>query len=102
MYADGDQTKKPKFGDILLILLIMILIGTERLQQIDYVKDDPLFRRIIRLTRIPHRTKHSTALKQFTSDSPKAPGLLFCMQWMIENLESRLDGKSRSVWGSLL
>ena len=59
-------------GDILLILLIMILIGTERLQHIDYVKDDPLFRRVIRLTRIPHRTKLSTALKQFTSDSLKA------------------------------
>jgi hypothetical protein len=59
-------------GDILMILLIMILIGTERLQHIDYVKDDPLFRRVIRLTRIPHRTKLSTALKQFTSDSLKA------------------------------
>jgi hypothetical protein len=59
-------------GDILWILLIMILIGTERLQHIDYVKDDPLFRRVIRLTRIPHRTKLSTALKQFTSDSLKA------------------------------
>ena len=31
-----------------------------------------MFKRIIRLTRIPHRTKLSTALKQFTSDSLKA------------------------------
>ena len=59
-------------GNILFILLIMIFIGAERIQHIDYLKDDPLFRRIVRLTRIPHRTKISTALKQFSSDSLKA------------------------------
>jgi len=59
-------------GDILFIMLIMILVGAERLQHIDYLKNDPLLRRIVRLTRIPHRTKLSTALKQFTSDSLKA------------------------------
>jgi len=59
-------------GDILFIMLIMILVGAERLQHIDYLKTDPLFRRIVRLTRIPHRTKLSTALKQFTSGSLKA------------------------------
>ena len=59
-------------GDILFIMLIMILVGAERLQHIEYLKNDPLFRRIVRLTRIPHRTKLSTALKQFTSDSLKA------------------------------
>jgi hypothetical protein len=59
-------------GDILFILLIMFLIGAERLQHIDYLRTDPLFRRVVRLTRIPHRTKLSTSLKQFTSDSLKA------------------------------
>jgi hypothetical protein len=59
-------------GDILFILLIMLLIGTERLQHIDYLRSDPLFKRVICLTRIPHRTKLSTALKQFTSDALKA------------------------------
>jgi len=59
-------------GDILYILLIMILIGAERIQHIDYLKNDPLFCRVVRLTRIPHRTKLSTALKQFTSASLKA------------------------------
>jgi hypothetical protein len=64
----GDYT----IGDIVFILLIMLLIGAERLQHIDYLKTDPLFCRVVRLTRIPHRTKLSTALKQFTSDSLKA------------------------------
>ena len=50
----------------------MLLLGTERLHHIDYLRGDPLFRRVVRLTRIPHRTKLSTALKQFTSDSLKA------------------------------
>jgi hypothetical protein len=58
-------------GDILFLLLIMILIGAERLQHIGYLKTDPLFCRVVRLTRIPHRTKLSTGLKQFTSDSLK-------------------------------
>jgi len=59
-------------GDILYMLLIMLLVGAERLQHIDYFRDDPLFKRVVGLTRIPHRTKLSTALKQFTSDSLKA------------------------------
>ena len=50
----------------------MLMVGTKRLRHIDFVKDDPLFKRVVRLTRIPHRTKLSTALKQFTSDSLKA------------------------------
>jgi hypothetical protein len=58
-------------GDILFLLLIMVLIGAERLQHIGYLKTDPLFCRVVRLTRIPHRTKLSTVLKQFTSDSLK-------------------------------
>ncbi len=59
-------------SDILFVILIMLLIGAERLQHIDYFRNDPLFQRVIQLTRIPHRTKLSTALKQFTSDSLKA------------------------------
>jgi hypothetical protein len=58
-------------GDIIFILLIMLLLGAERLQHIDFIRNDPLFKRVIGLTRIPHRTKLSTALKQFTSDSLK-------------------------------
>ena len=58
-------------GDILFILLIMILLGAERICHLEYLKSDPLFCRIIRITRIPHRTKVSTALKQFTSESLK-------------------------------
>jgi hypothetical protein len=50
----------------------MILVGAERLQYIEYLKNDPLFRRILRLTRIPHRTKLSRVLKQFTSASLNA------------------------------
>lgn len=59
-------------GDILFTLLIMVLLGAERLQHIDHLKTDPLFKRVVRLTRIPHRTKLSTALKQFGSDAIKA------------------------------
>jgi hypothetical protein len=59
-------------GDILFVLLVMLLLGVERLQHIDYLRSDPLFCRVVRLTRIPHRTKISTALKQFASDSLKA------------------------------
>lgn len=59
-------------GDLLFVLLMMVLIGAERLSHIEYLKTDPLFRRVIRLTRIPHRTKLSKALKQFTSESLKA------------------------------
>ena len=59
-------------GDILFTLVVMLLLGAERLQHIDYLRSDPLFCRVVRLTRIPHRTKISTALKQFASDSLKA------------------------------
>ena len=59
-------------GDILFILLVMLLIGTERLKHIGYLRSDPLFRQVVRLTRIPHRTRLSTALKQFSSDLLKA------------------------------
>lgn len=59
-------------GDILFVLLIMLFVGTERLKHLDYLRSDPLFCRVVRLTRIPHRTKLSTSLKQFTSDSLKA------------------------------
>ncbi len=73
-------------GDILFILLIMVFLGAERLQHIDYLRTDPLFCRVVRLTRIPHRTKLSTALKQFTSDSLKALAKLNS-QLVIEKLE---------------
>lgn len=59
-------------GDILFVFVVMLLLGAERLQHIDYLRSDPLFCRVVRLTRIPHRTKISTALKQFASDSLKA------------------------------
>jgi hypothetical protein len=59
-------------ANILFILLVMLLVDPERLQHIAYFRSDPLFRRVVRLIRIPHRTKLSMALKQFTSDSCKA------------------------------
>jgi len=59
-------------GDILFLVLIMVLLGAERLQHIEFIQNDPLFKRVVGLTRIPHRTKLSTAMKQFTSDSLKA------------------------------
>ena len=59
-------------GHILFMLLILLLIGVERIQHMEYVNNDPLFRRLIRLTRIPHRTQVSRSLKQFTSNSLKA------------------------------
>ena len=59
-------------GHILFMLLILLLIGAERIQHMEYINSDPLFRRLIRLTRIPHRTQVSRTLKQFTSDSLKA------------------------------
>lgn len=61
-----------KIGHILYLLLIMLLVGAERLQHLEFIKNDPLFCRVVGLTRIPHRTKVSTALKQFTSDTLKA------------------------------
>lgn len=59
-------------GHILFMLLILLLIGVERIQHMEYVNNDPLFRRLIRLTRIPHRTQVSRSLKQFTSNALKA------------------------------
>jgi hypothetical protein len=73
-------------GDILFILLVMVFIGAERLQHVDYLRTDPLFCRVVRLTRIPHRTKLSTTLKQFTSDSLKALAEINS-QLVIEKLE---------------
>ena len=58
-------------GDILFILLIMLILGAERLHHVDYLRNDPLFCRVIGLTKIPHRTKISRSLKQFASDSLK-------------------------------
>jgi hypothetical protein len=69
---DYDFSGDFSIGDLLFMLLIMILLGVERLSHIEYLRTDPLFRRVTRLTRIPHRTKLATALKQFTSDSLKA------------------------------
>ena len=37
-------------GDILFVLLVMFLLGAERLQHIDYLRSDPLFCRVARLT----------------------------------------------------
>jgi len=74
-------------GDILFVLVVMLLLGAERLQHIDYLRSDPLFCRVVRLTRIPHRTKISTALKQFASDSLKAL-IELNGQLVIEKLQS--------------
>jgi hypothetical protein len=74
-------------GDILFVLVVMLLLGAERLQHIDYLRSDPLFCRVVRLTRIPHRTKISTALKQFASDSLKAL-IEFNAELVIEKLRS--------------
>src|SRR4030066_2187612 len=74
-------------GDILFVLLVMLLWGVERLQHIDYLRSGPLFCRMVGLTRIPHRTKISTALKQFASDSLKAL-IELNGQLVIEKLQS--------------
>ena len=66
--SSGDYS----IGDIVLVLFIMIILWAIRLYHLDYLKNDPLFCRVVCLTRIPHRTKISTALKQFTSESLKA------------------------------
>jgi hypothetical protein len=68
------------------VLLISLFVGSERLRHLDYLKDDPLFCRIVPLTRIPHRTKVSSALKQFTSDSLKA-----LIELNLELVTERLD-----------
>ena len=73
--------------DILFVLLNMVLLGAERLQHLDYLKTDPLFSRVIRLTRIPHRTKISAALKEFTSYSLKAL-IELNSELVIERIES--------------
>jgi hypothetical protein len=74
-------------GDILFVLVVMFLLGAEKLQHIDYLRSDPLFCRVVRLTRIPHRTKISAALKQFASDSLKAL-IELNGQLVIEKLQS--------------
>jgi len=73
-------------GDILFVMLVMLLIGTERIQHVEFLRTDPLFLRVVRLIRIPHRTKISTGLKQFTSDSLKALATLNS-ELVIEKLE---------------
>jgi len=89
-------------GDILFVVLIMLLLGAERLQHIDFLRSDPLFKRVVRLTRIPHRTKLSTALKQFTSDSLKALAELNS-QFVIEKLtELHLDEITVDLDGTVI
>ena len=89
-------------GNILFILLIMIFIGAERIQHIDYLKSDPLFCRVVRLSRIPHRTKLSTALKQFTSDTLKALAELNS-QLVVEKLtELGLDQVTVDIDGTVI
>jgi hypothetical protein len=94
-------------GDILFTLLIMLLVGAERVSHIEYLRDDPLFCRVVRLTRIPHRTKISSALKQFTSNSLKALIELnsFLVKEKLESLELKeitidLDGTVISTRGN--
>jgi hypothetical protein len=94
-------------GDILFVILIMLLLGAERLQYIEFIRSDPLFKRVVRLTRIPHRTKLSTALKQFTSDSLKALAELnsaFVIEKLTElglhEITVDLDGTVISTTGS--
>ena len=85
----------------------MVLLGAERLQHLAYLKIDPLFCRVIRLTRIPHRTKISNALKQFTSNSLKAL-IELNFEFVIEKIESiglneitiDLDGTVTSTKGN--
>ena len=89
-------------GDILFVVLIMLLLGAQRLQHIDFLRSDPLFKRVVRLTRIPHRTKLSTALKQFTSDSLKALAELNS-QFVIEKLtELQLDEITVDLDGTVI
>lgn len=93
--------------DILLMIVVMLIVGAERLSHLEFLRDDPLFRRIIGITRIPHRTKVSQALKQFTSDSLKAlielNGELVCEHLNrlgLKTLTLDLDGTVLSTKGN--
>lgn len=58
--------------NLVVLVVLMLMVGVGRLSHIAYVKDDPLFRRVSRLPRLPHRTTVVGTLKQFTADSLKA------------------------------
>jgi hypothetical protein len=58
--------------NLLVLVVLMLMVGVERLSHIAYIKDDPLFQRVSRLPRLPHRTTVVNMLKQFTADSIKA------------------------------
>lgn len=74
----------------------------EAVHHINYLKTDPLFKRVVRLTRIPHRTKLSMALKQFTSDVLKALAELNS-ELVIEKLaELRLNELTIDLDGTII
>ena len=58
--------------NLVVLVVLILIVGVERLSHIEYLKDDPLFRRVSRLPRLPHRTTLIGMLKQFTADSLKA------------------------------
>jgi len=57
--------------DIIILVILMKIVGAERLSHIEFLKDDPLFVRLSGLSRIPHRTTIIGYLNQFTSDALK-------------------------------
>ena len=57
---------------MLLLLIAMIILGVERISNIEYIKDDPLVKRFIELDMLPSRYSIIRFLKQFTGEALKS------------------------------
>ena len=60
------------FHKIILLLITMIILGVERVSNIEYIKDDPLVKRLCELDSIPSRYSIARFFKQFTDEVLKS------------------------------
>lgn len=58
--------------DLLLVVIALLIVGGRRLEHLPFVADDPLFKRVCGLVRIPDPRTVSRWLKQFTNSSLQA------------------------------
>ena len=58
-------------ADLIIVMLLIRIIGLQRLRHLEYISDDPLFQRVIGLAMVPHRTTIARGFAQFTSDALK-------------------------------
>jgi Transposase DDE domain group 1 len=70
----GHLKANPVFGHatVVMLLIVHILIGHRRLQELKYYQDDPIVRRVLQLKRLPDVSTVSRNLAQMDATSVKA------------------------------